>query len=181
MNKLIKGLDKVLSVWCFSLMGILTFCIIATVFLRYVFNITFVRAEEAITMIFVATTFFGASLGIREKDHISIAFLSDISGRLVKKILVILVHLVIIFVMVMLYKYSVIWIQKVGAVPTPAMQIPSKYFYIIVPITSILAILYSLLNIVAEFYHIDEPDYGYEREVIKIEEELIDELGEENK
>lgn len=163
MNKLIKVLDRILSVWCYSLMGVMTVAIIATVILRYVFNITFVKAEEAITMVFVATTFFGAALGIREKDHISIAYFSDKAGPGMKKVLVIVVHLTIIFVMVFLFTNSVEWIRKVGKVPLPALQIPSGTMYVMVPITCVLSIFYSIVNIAAEFVHVDEPVYGYER------------------
>ena len=164
MNRFIKALDKILSVYCYTMMGIMTVAIILSVFLRYVFNITFVRAEEAITMVFVATTFFGAALGIREYDHINIAYFRDKASPRVKKGIDIFVNVVIVFVMVFLFKNSLVWIDKVGDVRSPGMQIPTKYLYVMVPISCILSIFYALTNILKDFIPIDKPEYGYDRE-----------------
>ncbi|MDA3955625.1 TRAP transporter small permease [Oceanispirochaeta sp.] len=163
MNKFIKTLDRILSVFCFSMMGIMTVGIIMSVFLRYVFNITFVKAEEAITMVFVATTFFGAALGIREYDHINIAYFRDKGGPRVRRYIDVFVNVIIIFVMIFLFKNSLIWIDKVGDVRSPGMQVPTKYLYVMVPISSVLSIFYALVNILKDFMHIDKPEYGYER------------------
>ncbi len=164
MNKILKILDRVLSVWLIFLMGTMTISIILSVILRYVFNITFVKAEEAITMVFVATTFYGAALGIRESDHISITYFRDKAGPSIGKIMDILVNLIIIIVMAFLLKNSLLWIRKVGSIPTPGMQIPAKYFYVMFPVSSILSMLYSAVNIFSIFFNVVTPEYGYERE-----------------
>lgn len=177
MNKFLKLLDKVLSVYCFSMMGLMTVGVILSVFLRYVFNITFVKGEEAITMVFVATTFFGAALGIREGDHINIAYFSEKANDRIRGYIEILVNLIIIFVMIYLFKNSLIWIDKVGDVKSPGLQIQTKYLYVMVPISCILSIFYALVNILGVFTKIDEPDYGYDRDEIHTEEG--EKLGEE--
>lgn len=170
MNKFIKKLDKILSVYCYSMMGLMTVGIILTVFLRYVFNITFVKAEETITMVFVATTFYGAALGIREQEHINIAYFKDKASAKVKGYIDIFVNVVIIFVMIFLFRNSLIWIDKVGEVLSPGMQVPTKYLYVIVPISCVLSIFYALLNILGIFYPIDKPDYGYDRDIFSDDE-----------
>lgn len=177
MNKFLRLLDKVLSVYCLSMMGIMTIGVILSVFLRYVFNITFVKGEEAITMVFVATTFYGAALGIRERDHINIAYFSEKANDRLRGFIDIFVNLVIIFVMYYLFKNSLIWISKVGNVKSPGLQIATKYLYIMVPVSCVISIIYSLVNILGVFISIDEPDYGYDRDDIHAEEG--EKLGEE--
>ncbi|MBF9018875.1 MULTISPECIES: TRAP transporter small permease [unclassified Oceanispirochaeta] len=177
MNKFLKILDKVLSVYCYSMMGILAVSIILSVFLRYVFNITFVKGEEAITMVFVATTFYGAALGIRERDHISIAYFSEKANDRMRGYIDILVNLVIIFVLYYLFKNSLVWIDKVGNVKSPGLQVATKYLYVMVPISCVLSIFYCIINILSVFISIDEPEYGYDRNEIHLEEAEV--LGEE--
>lgn len=171
MNKFVKTLDKILSVLNYSLMAVLTVSIILSVFLRYVFNITFVKAEEAITMMFVATTFYGAALGIRERDHINIEFFYEKTSDRVKGYIDIFVNIVIIFVMIYLFKNSLIWIQKVGDVKLPSLQVATKYLYVMVPVSSVLAIFYCLVGILEKFVSIEEPVYGYERDEVHSMEE----------
>lgn len=65
-----KWFEKILTGWCILLMGIMALSVIISVFLRYVLGITFVWAEEAITYFFIATTYFGAILGVKENEHI---------------------------------------------------------------------------------------------------------------
>ncbi|MDC7232469.1 MAG: TRAP transporter small permease [Spirochaetales bacterium] len=177
MNKFLKILDKVMSVYCLSMMAIMAVSVIFSVFLRYVFNITFVRAEAAITMLFVATTFYGAALGIREGDHINIAYFSEKANDRVRGYIEILINLVIIFVMYYLFKNSLIWIDKVGGVKEPSLQIESKYLYIMVPVSCVLSIFYALVNMLGVFMKIEEPDYGYDRDEIHVEEG--EKMGEE--
>ncbi len=73
MKKLILGIDRFLSVVGIALTAILAAGVIISVILRYVFSIAFVQSEELLTMVFVATTFFGAALGLRESEHIAVS------------------------------------------------------------------------------------------------------------
>ncbi len=73
-NRYLHWLDRVLSYWCILLAGLMTAGIISSVILRYVFHLTFVWAEAAITMLFIGTTYFGAVLGVREDEHISVNY-----------------------------------------------------------------------------------------------------------
>jgi TRAP-type C4-dicarboxylate transport system permease small subunit len=55
-----------------------------------------------------------------------------------------------------------LWIEKVGGVESPAIHIPYKYFYSIVPISFAIMIFYAIVDIVAIFFPIVPPDKGYE-------------------
>jgi TRAP-type C4-dicarboxylate transport system permease small subunit len=149
MKKLLDGIDKAILFWCKLLTGVLACSMIVSVFLRYVFDLTFVWAEEFITMVFIATTFFGAAVATRESEHISIDSLIEVLPDKTRIILKIFSHIVISIVMGFVFYYSLNWIEKAGELLTPGLRVPEKYFYYMVPVTSLLIIFYAVRKIVS--------------------------------
>jgi TRAP-type C4-dicarboxylate transport system permease small subunit len=149
MKKLLGGIDKAMFFWCKLLTGILACSMIVSVFLRYVFDLTFVWAEEFITMVFIATTFFGAAVATRENEHISIDSLIEVLPEKVRMLLNIFSHLVISVVLGFVFYYSLNWIEKAGDLLTPGLRVPEKYFYYIVPVSSLLIIFYAVRKIIS--------------------------------
>lgn len=162
MNKLIQSVDRLLSILCIILSGGMTLGVIISVFLRYVFNLSFVAYEEGITLTFIATTYFGAALGVREKQHIAIPYLEEISSAQIKTVLRIFNMLLLIVISLVMIKQSLLWIEKVGGVESPATHIPYKYFYSMIPISFTIMIFYAIVDIVAIFFPIAPPYKGYE-------------------
>lgn len=78
MKKLILGIDRFLSVVGIALTAILAAGVIISVILRYVFSIAFVQSEELLTMVFVATTFFGPLLGFVSLSILQFPILSQL-------------------------------------------------------------------------------------------------------
>jgi len=145
------ALSKILSWWCMLLMGVLAIGMILSVFLRYLFGLTFVWAEAFITMIFIGTTYFGAALGVRENEHISIEYFSAQFPPSMQKIIQAMVMLVIIAVEGVIFKTSLTWIARVGSIPEVALALPKSYFYIMVPISAALMIFYVMVKIILTF------------------------------
>lgn len=164
MKKLILGLDRILSYLGIGLMALLAGGVIVSVILRYVFSIAFVWSEELLTMVFVATTFFGAALGLREQEHIAITnFVSGMPAR-ARKVCIVVGQLFIIFVSIIMIYYSIRMIQKVGKVPSPATGIRRGYYYCMMPISFICTAFYALVNILREFIVIPDPEKGYKED-----------------
>lgn len=155
-NALVRYLDKALAVFLGVLVGVLTTSVILTVILRYVLGVSFAWAEELMTMVFIATTFFGAALGLRENEHIAIALPSE-GHPLRRRVLSVIVMLVIIAISTFVLLYARIWIERVGRVPSPATGIESGFFYSIVPISFGIVIFYAAVHILSEFAAIDPP------------------------
>jgi len=147
MKTVFRGFDKALIFWCQGITGILAIAVILSVFLRYVLGITFVWAEEVITMLFIATTFFGAALAVRENEHIGIEFLTTLLPRRGQKILSAFGHIVTIAVTSILFLYSLKWIDKAGDLVTPGLRVPERYFYYMLPMGSVLIVYYSLIKL----------------------------------
>ncbi|WP_320129205.1 TRAP transporter small permease [uncultured Sphaerochaeta sp.] len=161
MNSLIKYLDKTLSAICITMIGLLAVGVIISVFLRYFLSLSYGWVEEFLTMLFVFDTFLGAAVCVREKQHISINyFTSKLHGTL-RIISEIFIQIVIIVVSGFLMYYSIRWIQMVGSTVSPNSGVPFGFFYSIIPISSSLTVLYSIVNILSHFIHIEEPQCGY--------------------
>nr|WP_321304472.1 TRAP transporter small permease [uncultured Sphaerochaeta sp.] len=161
MKKLILGIDRFLSVVGIALTAILATGVIISVILRYVFSIAFVQSEELLTMVFVATTFFGAALGLRESEHIAVSnFVSAMPAK-PRKVFAVIGQVVIIVVSMGMIYYSYRMIMKVGKVPSPATGIPRGYYYAMIPISFLFTIFYGVVNILKEFIDIPQPVKGY--------------------
>lgn len=164
-------MDTALSVFGKTLIGILAVGVIVSVFLRYVFSIAFVWSEELLIIVFVATTFFGAALGLREDEHINICFFLESFPDKIQKFLRVFIYLVIICVSSFVFYYSIILIQKTGSVPSPASGIVRGVYYAILPISFALTVVYSIFAVIGQFIPLAEPDKGY-----KDDDELFETL-----
>lgn len=149
MNRYIRWLDTALSYWCIFLAGLMAIGVISSVILRYVFGLTFVWAEAAITMLFVGTTYFGAVLGVREDEHISINYVVERFPERMQCYVQSFGMFIIVVVQMFIFKTSLTWIGKVGKTLDVALNMPKSYFYIIVPISAVLIILYAVVKIIA--------------------------------
>ena len=158
LNSFIKCVDKVMRVLLVTIVGALTCGVIISVFLRYIFHISFAWSEEIISIFFVASTFLGAAFGVREKENIAINLNFDKLSPSISKAIRIIASIVIIIVSLFFFIYSIIWISHVGSIPSVCTGIRCGIYYSIVPISFVITIFYSIINIIAEFVHIDQPE-----------------------
>ncbi len=164
MNKAIKILDKTVSVILIMLTAFLAVGVSVTIVLRYFFGISFASLEEFLTMAFIFITLFGSAISVREKQHIAITFVADkiigeSEGR--RKVFTIIVDVAIIVCCAVLFVYSCRWISQVGHLVSQNSHLPMKVFYIFMPITFALTIIYEIVDIMGLYMHIDPPDGGY--------------------
>lgn len=151
-NRYLHWLDRALSYWCIFLAGSMTLLIISSVILRYLFHLTFVWAEAAITMLFIGTTYFGAVLGVREDEHIGISYFVERFPENIQRYVQSFGMLVIIIVQTFIFKTSLTWIEKVGKTVDVALKVPMSYLYIMVPISAVLIILYAIVKIISYLF-----------------------------
>ena len=164
LNKTVRILDQAISWILIVLVAFLAVGVTVTIVLRYFFGISFAALEEFLTMSFIFITLFGSAIAVREKQHISISFLADkIAGksRTGKTVMTLLVDASILFVSVIMVIYSSRWIAQVGHLLSQNSHLPMKVFYIFMPITFGLTILYTLVDILGLFVKIGEPEGGY--------------------
>jgi len=161
MNKFIRSIDKITSLIISTLVAILAIGIISTVFLRYLFGISYTSFEEFLTICFAAIIFMGSALAIREKQHIQISYFKESLSEKKQKILEIVIMIFIIIISIFIINYSIKWISMVGSTVSPASGIPMGIFYLIVPISFTLTIFYCLIDILGHFIKINSAKTGY--------------------
>ena len=164
MNKAIKLMDRLISVILILLVAFLAVGVSVTIVLRYFFGISFAALEEFLTMSFIFITLFGSAIAVREKQHIAISFLADkVMGDSPKKrrIGTILVDSAIILCSLVMVVYSCKWIAQVGHLLSQNSHLPMKVFYIFMPSTFSLTIVYAIIDILGQYIQIDPPEGGY--------------------
>jgi TRAP-type C4-dicarboxylate transport system permease small subunit len=147
-NGLFIGLDKGIFYLDCALMGGVAVWVIVSVMLRYIFSIVFNWTEELIVFLFIASTYFGCVLGIKEDEHIRISLLKDKLPPKVRIVFNVFIDLVTITVVTSAAYLSINWIEKVGRPLTPGLNIPFASIYMMVPISFALITLYEIREIV---------------------------------
>lgn len=148
MKLLERGIYRIYEATGLFLIICMTILIIICIFLRYIFGITFIWAEELITFIFIGTTFFGAVLCIRDDEHISISFLVDSLPPKFKKAFYVANTLITIAVLVILFVVSIGWIGIGGDKITNGLRIQIIWFYLFIPISFGGMILLSIFKLI---------------------------------
>lgn len=152
MKKFINRLDRILGVLSLVLAACMASLVIFSVFLRYVLGLTFVWAEEVITMLFVSTTFFGGALAFRENEHIGITSFLTVLPPGIKKMLSVLGLVIVGAVQVFVIETSIDWIQQIGSRLTAGLRVKIGWFYTMVPINAFLILLYVLFCLFMLFF-----------------------------
>ena len=151
MEKFLERFDRLLTFWCVLLTGAMTIAVITLVFSRYVLGITFIWAEESISVLFYATTYFGAALGVRCDEHIRIDYFTSKMPPSLERPVKVLQIVVVILLQVFLLRVGINWIAKVGGTLTPGLRIPVKFLYVMFPVNAVIVTFYESVRLVSLF------------------------------
>jgi len=151
MQKTWNWFDRLLWALCIALVALMSAAVIVSVIMRYVLSITFVWAEELITMLFISTTLFGAVMAVKENEHIGISVFVDTLPSAAKKALAVFELLVVSAVQVIMLRTSLSWITQTGDTLTPGLRLPIRLFYAMLPASAVLIIVYLARKAVGAF------------------------------
>jgi TRAP-type C4-dicarboxylate transport system permease small subunit len=143
-NKIFSLTDYIFEKFNILLMATMALAVIVTVFFRYVLNISFIWAEEAILFTFIATTYFGIIICVKEGEHIAIDYFIEKSPLFVKKIITTFISLVSIITLLSLAYLSLGWIETVGSTLSSGIKVAYKYIYIWMPISFTICAIYEV-------------------------------------
>jgi TRAP-type C4-dicarboxylate transport system permease small subunit len=151
-KKFTKTFDNGLTDLSIAVMGVMATLVVISVILRYVFNITYVWSEELIIYLFVATTYVGSVICVKDKEHIDIPFIRERVPESVGMIMDVVVCLINIVVQISLAYLSFTWIEKTGSSLTSGMYIPLYIVYSIFPVCFILMAIYGFRSLENEIF-----------------------------
>ena len=128
-----------------AMMALMVALVFANVVSRYLFNRSFIWAEELSQYLMVWVTFLGAGLALRQGRHVAVEMLQDaLPGPIGRAMRFLVAVLVIAFLVVLaILGFQIVlfaWEQE-----TPAMNISAGIPYLAVPVGALLFLAHFLL------------------------------------
>lgn len=143
-----KVLDKIMKVLAGASLLVMFLLVVWQVFTRYILNEPSTWSEELVAYLFAWSTLFGASLVVSEKGHMNIPVLVEKRSPQVQKVLTIFSELMLLVFSITVLTMGGLAITKLAlGQMTSSLGVPVGYFYIPLPITGLINIIYTLLNI----------------------------------
>ena len=149
MNRVRDYLNKSLYVLAGGSFILMTLLTCWQVFTRYILGRPSSWSEELVSYLFAWMALFGASLVVGERGHMNIPLLVEKSTPNVRKGLSILAEMIAALFAGIILVFGGIQITDLAmAQMTSALGVPVGVFYIVLPLSGILNIVYCILNIV---------------------------------
>ena len=144
-----KMIDKILGLFCISVMIIMTVLVTWQVFTRYVLNDPSVVTGQLSQYLFVWLVLYGAAYVFGKREHMAIVFLQDKLNVQSKKLLLLFQEIVIsLFVLgVFIYGGYISSVKQMMQVDA-ALQIPIGVIYSAIPISGLIIIFYTITNMI---------------------------------
>lgn len=160
MRKIRTGVMKVLGIIITALFIFMTVIGTYQIVTRYFFNRPSTVSEELLTYSFTWMALLASAYVFGKRDHMRMGFMADKLTGPARKYLEFAIDLLTFALAAVVMVYGGISITKLTMIQTTAsLRVPMGYIYVIVPITGVLIMLFSVLN-AAEVLHKDFSEKG---------------------
>lgn len=143
---MVRLLDRALRYLLVFLVGLLTVSVFLQVLIRFVFKSPLPWTEEVARIAFVYSIFVGATIGVRDRAHISVDFLVVLLPPPARRALKLVTNLVVAVLLCFVIWQGIEFVRQTGVQMTPVMLIPFRYLYIVIPASGALMLLYLILG-----------------------------------
>ncbi|MDN4523015.1 TRAP transporter small permease [Fictibacillus fluitans] len=148
MSMVKKKLDQVLAFITCSIMGFMVIVAIWQVFTRYVLNSPSTVSEELLRYSLIWVSMLGAAYAFGNKKHIAIEFIVEkLSPKKALRISVLIESLVVLFAIIVMVVGGIMTVNITMAQTSASLGIPMGFIYLSLPVSGILVIGYSVINI----------------------------------
>lgn len=148
MKTLKENMDKVLSAVCVILFMVMTVIGAYQIITRYVFNSPSTVSEELLTFTFTWMSLLAAALIFGKKDHMKMDFFAAKFTGKSNVILLIFSECLILLFAALVLVYGGINITKLTTTQiTASLGVPMSYVYVVIPISGVITIIYSIINL----------------------------------
>ena len=155
MHKVRAGIMRILGIVIICLFAMMTVIGTYQIVTRYFFNRPSTVSEELLTYSFTWMALLASAYVFGKRDHMRMGFLADKITGPARKCLEIAIDLLTFAFAGVVMVYGGISITKLTMIQTTAsLRVPMGYIYVIVPVTSLLIMLFSLMN-AADMMHRD--------------------------
>ncbi|MDR7131592.1 TRAP-type C4-dicarboxylate transport system permease small subunit [Algoriphagus sp. 4150] len=144
-------LDRLVRNLVIVILAAMVIVVAGNVFCRFVLQHSLYWADELAQILLVWLTFIGAALGVKDKSHYVLNFLTDrIKGGAQKYFKVMQQLISILSILILLY-FSTIVAWNVRFWTMPATEISRAYVYMICPIGCLMMLYYAVQITLREF------------------------------
>ena len=155
MHKVRAGIMRILGIVIICLFAMMTVIGTYQIVTRYFFNRPSTVSEELLTYSFTWMALLASAYVFGKRDHMRMGFLADKITGPARKGLEIAIDLLTFAFAGVVMVYGGISITKLTMIQTTAsLRVPMGYIYVIVPVTGLLIMLFSLMN-AADMMHRD--------------------------
>ncbi len=149
LNKIRKFIDVFLSSACAIIFAAMVVIGTYQIVTRFIFKSPSTVSEELLTYSFTWMALLSSAYVFGKRDHMRMGFMADKFGRGGQKILGILSEILIMILAGSVMIYGGITITQLTMTQsTASLGIPMGVVYTIIPISGVLIVLYSILNLV---------------------------------
>ena len=149
MNKLRKCVNQTLEILAGGSLLAMVVLTSWQVITRYLFKNPSTWSEELVSYLFAFASLFGAAIVSGERNHMNIPILIERMGHKMQIVYGILGELVAAVFSLAILMYGGIKISMLAmGQMTSSLHLPIGVFYIVMPVTGVLILLYSVLNII---------------------------------
>ena len=155
MHKVRAGIMRILGIVIICLFAMMTVIGTYQIVTRYFFNRPSTVSEELLTYSFTWMALLASAYVFGKRDHMRMGFLADKITGPARKCLEIATDLLTFAFAGVVMVYGGVSITKLTMIQTTAsLRVPMGYIYVIVPVTGLLIMLFSLMN-AADMMHRD--------------------------
>lgn len=155
MHKVRNAIMRVLGVAIVALFIFMTLIGSYQIITRYLFNKPSTVSEELLTYSFTWMALLASAYVFGKRDHMRMGFLADKLTGPARRYLEIAIDILVFALSAVVMVYGGIAITKLTLIQTTAsLQVPMAYIYVIVPVTGVLIMLFSVMNAI-DMYHTD--------------------------
>lgn len=155
MHKVRNAIMRVLGVAIVALFIFMTLIGSYQIITRYLFNKPSTVSEELLTYSFTWMALLASAYVFGKRDHMRMGFLADKLTGPARRYLEMAIDILVFALSAVVMVYGGIAITKLTLIQTTAsLQVPMAYIYVIVPVTGVLIMLFSVMNAI-DMYHTD--------------------------
>lgn len=144
-----KGMDKVLSTACFVIFAFMVCIGTYQIVVRYFFNSPSTVSEELLTYSFTWMALLSSAYVFGKRDHMRMGFVADkLAGKKRLALEVVIEALVMAFAVIVLIFGGIRIMGLTMTQVTASLGIPMGTVYTVVPLSGVLIVVYTVLNII---------------------------------
>lgn len=164
LHKIRKIIDIILSTACAIIFGIMVIVGTYQIVTRYFFNSPSTVSEELLTYSFTWMALLASAYVFGKRDHMRMGFIADkLTGSSRKSLEIVIECLVMLLAAAVMVYGGFNIMQLTMTQKTASLGIPMGVIYTVLPLSGILIVFYSILNIA-------DLITGYEREHREVKE-----------